>query len=119
MIQTLRQRWNLGTPLTARDATAPDLAPILSRDKPRTPDAWPDVHPQPVPEFRESLVPANAPLSPLATALLHGYLALTRQLGQAVPDIPPDADLTGGQALDVVHETAGDLFPGLRMATAR
>ncbi|MET7991479.1 alkaline phosphatase family protein [Amycolatopsis sp. NPDC005232] len=119
VIQTLRQRWNLGAPLTARDATAPGLATVLSRDEPRAPEDWPDVLPRPVPEFRESLVPVGAPLSPLAKALFQGYLALTKQLGQAVPDIPGDAELSGGQALDIVHETAGDLFPGLRMATSR
>ena len=31
MIRTLRERWNLDPPLTARDATAPDIAPVLTR----------------------------------------------------------------------------------------
>jgi hypothetical protein len=38
IIRTLRERWNLGPPLTQRDATAPDIAPVLTRttDRKRT-----------------------------------------------------------------------------------
>lgn len=71
-----------------------------------------------MPEFNEDLVPRDAPLSPLVTAVFHGCLALAKQLGQAVHDIPEDADLTGGQALDIVHETAGCLFPACGSAQA-
>jgi phospholipase C len=35
MIRTLRERWNLGPPLTRRDATAADIAPVLTRPTPR------------------------------------------------------------------------------------
>ena len=34
LIATLRDRWNLGPPLTARDATAPSIAPVLARATP-------------------------------------------------------------------------------------
>src|SRR5580693_814010 len=51
VIRTLRERWQLGAPLTARDAAALDLAPVLSLDRPREPEDWPDVTPQPVPAF--------------------------------------------------------------------
>jgi phospholipase C len=64
VIQTLRKRWDLGRPLTARDADAADLTPVLSLEAPRAPEDWPEVAPQPVPEFTESLVPTQAPLSP-------------------------------------------------------
>lgn len=119
LIATLRQRWDPGKPLTARDAAAPSLTPLLSHDQPRAPEDWPDIAPRPVPAFRESLVPRDAPLSPLAKALFHGYLALAGQLGRTVPEIKQDADLTGGQALDIVHETASGLFPGLKMAASQ
>src|SRR6202021_2660964 len=49
VIRTLRERWSLGAPLTGRDATARDIAPILSLDNPRAPEGWPDVIPLPVP----------------------------------------------------------------------
>ena len=32
VIRTLRERWQLGAPLTARDGAAPDLAPVLNLD---------------------------------------------------------------------------------------
>jgi len=35
LIRTLRERWNLAPPLTRRDATAPDIAPVLTRSTPR------------------------------------------------------------------------------------
>jgi hypothetical protein len=67
-----------------------------------------------VPEFEETLVPRDAPLSDLARAIFHAYLALVKSLGQSVPEVAQETDLKGGEALDIVHETAGDLFPGLR-----
>jgi hypothetical protein len=67
-----------------------------------------------VPAFEEDLLPREAPLSELAKAAFHAYLALVKALGQPVPEVDRDADLEGGEALDIVHETAGGLFPGLR-----
>jgi phospholipase C len=116
VIRTMRERWGLGEPLTARDADAPDIAPLLTRDEPRAPEDWPDLAPHEVPEFDEALVPRDAPLSPLAKAVFHGYLALVKSLGASAPDVDEGADLKGGEALDIVHETAGDVFPGLRPA---
>ena len=49
VIRTMRERWNLGPPLTARDADAADIAPVLTLDQPRAPEDWPDVTPRPVP----------------------------------------------------------------------
>lgn len=114
VIRTLHERWDLGAPLSARDASAPDLAPLLSRETPRAPEDWPDVAPQAVPEFDQTLVPSDMPLAPLAKAVLHGYLALAKEMGVAVPDLDESAEIKGGEALDLVHETAWDLFPGLR-----
>jgi phospholipase C len=116
VIRTLRERWSLGEPLTQRDADAPDLVPILTLDEPRAPEDWPDVAAQAVPEFNESLVPLDAPLSPLAAAALHGYLALMSALGVTVPEVKEESQLHGREALAIVHETAGDLFPRLRQA---
>ncbi|MFI6376904.1 alkaline phosphatase family protein [Streptomyces sp. NPDC050546] len=116
VIRTLRERWNLGRPLTARDADAPDLAPVLSLDRPRDPQDWPDVVARPVPGFDQALVPPDAPLSPLATALFHGYLGLAEQLGATVPALDERDRLNGQEAMAIVHESAHTLFPGLRTA---
>jgi len=113
LIRTLRERWDLGAPLTQRDADAPDLAPVLSLQTPRQPEDWPDLVAQPVPAFDESLVPLDQPLAPLAAALFHGYLALMGRFGIAAPALPEGAPINGREALAIVHETAGDLFPGL------
>ena len=43
LIRTLRDRWSLGDPLTARDAAAPSLLPWLTRATPRPPETWPSV----------------------------------------------------------------------------
>jgi phospholipase C len=114
LIRTLRERWALGPPLTARDAIAPDLRPVLSLDQPRDPDDWPEVFPQPVPKFDVALLPPDKPLSVLGKGVLHAVLAFEKMLGAHVPTIAPDADLTGAQAMDIMRDTAFDLFPGLR-----
>jgi hypothetical protein len=72
------------------------------------------VAPRAVPEFDQALLPSDTPLAPLATAVLHSYLALAKEMGVAVPVLDPGAEMKGGDALGIVHETAWDLFPGLR-----
>ena len=36
LISTLRERWNLGAPFTARDATARSFSPVFTLDQPRS-----------------------------------------------------------------------------------
>ena len=117
LIRTLRERWSLGAPLTARDADAPDIAPVLTLDQPRAPEDWPDLSPQPVPDFDETLIPLDQPLSPLAQAFVAGCLALAKELGQPVPDIKDPAALTGAEGLELVHEAIGHLWPAINHAT--
>jgi hypothetical protein len=90
---SIRERWNLGPPLTRRDAHAPDLHPVLSADHPRAPQDWPEVSPQPIADFDASLVPRNAPLSSLAQALVATSLALAKHFGKPVPDVKNPAEL--------------------------
>ena len=54
---------------------------------------WPDVTPQQVPTFDRALLPPDAPLSPLAQALVSVSLELAQHFGQPVPDIkdPPSS----------------------------
>ncbi|MDM0025469.1 alkaline phosphatase family protein [Variovorax saccharolyticus] len=114
MIQTLRRRWSLGRPLSARDASARDIAPVLSLGKPRAPDQWPEFAPRPVPKFDLALLPPDLPLSALGKALVHGMLAFEKALGAKVPTLSPDARLTGAQAIEMLRDDAFKLFPGLR-----
>ena len=61
VIRTMRERWDLGDPLTARDADAPDLAPLLSRELPRPPEEWPDVSTAGCARVRRGPGPARCP----------------------------------------------------------
>ncbi|MFG2824745.1 alkaline phosphatase family protein [Kitasatospora sp. NPDC048365] len=114
LIRALRERWSLGAPFSGREATAPDLGAALSLRTPRDPADWPEVHPRPVPAFTEAVLPPDRPLCGLPRSLFFAFLGLGRELGQSVPDIAPDADLTGGEGLAMLHEMFGHLFPNLR-----
>ncbi|HEV3091880.1 MAG TPA: alkaline phosphatase family protein [Candidatus Cybelea sp.] len=114
LIRTLRERWSLGPPLTARDAMAADIAPILSLDTPRPPEQWPDVAPQPVPPFNTALLPPNLPLSVLGKGVFFGILAFEKSLGAKVPEISRDTNITGAQAHDIIRNMSLEIFPGLR-----
>jgi phospholipase C len=46
LMRTVRDWWNLGPPLTARDADAPSFLPLLSRQSAREPGTWPSVEPR-------------------------------------------------------------------------
>lgn len=76
VIRTLRDRWQLGPPLTHRDAVAPDLTPVLSLDSPRDPDLWPDPTPQPVPPYTGKVPGPGAALAGTAKAALLAAIAL-------------------------------------------
>jgi phospholipase C len=114
LIQTLRKRWSLGKPLTARDASARDIRPVLSLGQPRAPDQWPEVRPRPVPKFDQALLPPDLPLSTLGKALTHSMLALEKSMGATVPTLAPDATLTGAEAMAMIRNGSFSLFPGLR-----
>jgi phospholipase C len=114
LIRTMRERWSLGSPLTARDATARDLGPILSLKQPRSPEQWPDVVALPVPKFDTALLPPNQPLSVLGKGLLHAILEFEKSLGAQVPAIAPNAEITGAQAMAIMRDGSFNLFPGLR-----
>jgi phospholipase C len=117
LIRTLRERWSLGGSLTARDAVARDIGPVLSLSRPRPPEQWPEVFPRPVPKFDVALLPPDQPLSVLGKGLFHSVLAAEKMLGAPVPDFPPDIELTGAEAIQILRDSSLQLFPGLR-ATA-
>jgi phospholipase C len=35
-------------------------------------------------------------------------------MGATVPDVPPNAVITGAEAIAIGHEVLGDLFPAMR-----
>jgi phospholipase C len=112
LIATLRERWNFGPPLTARDATAPGIAPILTRPAPRPQEDWPEVTPRPVPQLAGTLVPLDKPLPPLGKYLLGVAIALDTQYTGHVPGIEPRT-ATGQQANDYMDDRTARIWPGL------
>ena len=113
VLRTMRDRWSLGAPFTCRDATAPDIAPVLSLDNPRLPEDWPDVAARPVPQFDAALVPPDAPLRPLPRAALDAVLALAKELGQNVPDIRQDEAISESHGIAIIGEVFAHMFPRL------
>ena len=112
LITTLRERWPLGPPLTARDATAPGIAPVLTRD-----------HPPPAGGLARGHAPAGAPAGRPA-----------RPAGQAAPAAGPvparcrhraghrlhrahtrsrPQTATGRQANDYMNDRTARIYPGL------
>ena len=82
-----------------RRRRSPTSARCLTLDVPREPEDWPDVIARPVPAFDQSLIPLDAPLSPLARALIMGFLESVKWLGQTVPKIEDPAKLRGAKRL--------------------
>jgi phospholipase C len=114
LLATMRERWNLGAPFTARDASARSLASIFTLNSPRAQEDWPEISARPVPAMPETLVPLDAPLGVLGKSLLSAILAFAQGLGKTVPDIKPDDTITGAQAIAIGHEALGELFPSMR-----
>jgi phospholipase C len=112
LIATLRERWNLGPPLTAQDATAPSIAPVLTRATPRAQEDWPEVTPPPVPQLAGTRVPLDKPLPPLGQ-YLHGVaIALDTNYAGHTPDLDPKT-ATGHQANDYMNDRTARIYPGL------
>jgi Phosphoesterase family len=113
LLATMRERFNLGQPLTARDASARSFADIFTLTSPRAQEDWPQATPRPVPQMHESLAPLDAPLGLLGKSLLLAVLAFAQGLGKTVPDIKPEDTITGAHAIALGHEILGDIFPAI------
>ena len=112
LIRTLRERWPLGPPLSARDATAADVATVLTRSTPRPQENWPEVKALPVPQLTGTLVPLDKPLPPLGVYLLGVAIALDTHYTGYVSDLDPKT-ATGQQANDYMDDRIVRMFPGL------
>ncbi|MGX1270802.1 alkaline phosphatase family protein [Streptomyces phaeoluteigriseus] len=112
LLATLRERWNLGPPLTERDATAATFTDLFTRNTPRPQENWPEVTAQPVPPLHESLVPLDAPLGSHSKALFASVFAIGAELGSPVTAIDLDR-ATGSEAIAATHGLFHKLFPGV------
>jgi phospholipase C len=114
VIATLRRRWQLGPPLTGRDAVAADLSPVFSLDTARDPDGWPAVTPRPVPPYTGQIPAPDAALRGLGHAAFFATAALATHLGRPSPGLTQDEDLTRADGLGLLTDLAGDVFVKLR-----
>jgi phospholipase C len=117
VIQTLRERWQLGGPLTARDGAARGLAPVLCLASPRDPDGWPEATPRPVPLFSAAQIPGGARLRGLGKAACFPVLALAKHLGLPAPDLSQDEAVGHADAMALINDVFGHMFPGLHVPT--
>jgi phospholipase C len=113
VLRTLRGRWDLGQPLTARDAVARDIAPVLALDAPRPPEEWPDVIPLPVPPFVPGAMPQDVPLRALSKAAVLAGLELGKAMGLRVPDVNRDEDVLMADGVAMISEIGAIAFPHL------
>jgi len=86
---------------------------VLSLDTSRDPDDWPDVTPRPVPAFSPAHVPLEARLSGLCKAACFPVLALAKGMGLPAPDIDQDEAIGRADAIALIDEVFGHMFPGL------
>ncbi len=110
----MRERWDLGAPLTARDADARSFAGVSSLTVPRPQENWPDVVARPVPVLPPSAQSLETQLGLLGMSLVQAVLGLGAGLGASVPSLDPRAPLTGTDALALAHDVLGDVFPAMR-----
>ena len=82
IIRTMRERWSLGAPFSARDGAARDVAPVLSLDTPRAPEDWPEVTERPVPRPDAALAGRGRAVAS------HGPSRAVRALGPRQADRP-------------------------------
>ncbi len=116
LIATLRQQWDLGEPLTGRDAVARTFEGVLTLDTPRHPDTWPDPQARPVPEFQGDNAALGAMLSAIGHDLLGGIEAFAEQQGTPIPELATGGELPPDQLVGILRRFVGTFFPQLSSA---
>ena len=112
VIATLRRRWDLGPPLTGRDAAAGDISPVMALDQPRDPADWPDVIARPAPTVRPAMASSGS-LRGLPRSAFLAALELARASGLSAPRIAEDREIVSSDASAISSEIFSRMFPGL------
>jgi len=113
LIATLRKAWNLGEPLTQRDASARTFDDLFTLDKPRDPHTWANITALPVPEWHLDEEALNKGLSGLGKSVGPGIIEHAKELGGELPPQlgDPATELTPQAIIDVVRHVAWHYFP--------
>ena len=115
LLATLRDRWNLGDPFTARDAAARVFSDAFSLNEPRHPDSWPVPTPHPVPPFILDGPALGESLSKLGKTFLDGIRQYAQEMNIKLEGLPedPKADIPPERVVTVQRSAAGVFFPRL------
>ncbi|MGZ0711343.1 alkaline phosphatase family protein (plasmid) [Coraliomargarita sp. W4R53] len=115
LIATLRKEWDLGDPLTGRDAIARTFEGAFTLDTPRDPQTWPDFTAQPVPAWTLDPEVLGQTLSGLGKAAIPGMIAHAKEAGVHLPPGvgDTDADLPPAVLLQALRDICLHYFPAL------
>jgi phospholipase C len=115
LLATLRKVWDLGDPFTDRDAAARSFEHVLSREIPRDPATWPEMHPAPLPDWQLTKIAYGEAISTLGKAVGPGLIEHARQSGRPIPAelTDPAHPPTPEQLVDFIRSIAAAYFPGL------
>jgi phospholipase C len=113
LIATLREKWDLGDPFTARDAAARTFSRVFARDVPRDPDTWPVPEPRPVPVFAEDDLALGTVVSKLGTTLFDAIRGYADQNNIELEGVPKDAsaEIPPEKVVTVLRSASAVLFP--------
>jgi phospholipase C len=119
LIATLREQWNLGDPLTARDAAARTFSHAFTLDVPRDPATWPVPEPRPVPPFTEDAATLGTSVSTLGRTLFQGIREYAGHYHLQIEGLPADpaAEVPAEQLLPVLRNFLATVFPQLAVTT--
>jgi phospholipase C len=113
LIATLRKAWDLGEPLTQRDASARTFDDLFTLDKPRDPETWATITALPVPEWHLDEDALNKGLSGLGKSIGPGIVGHAKELGVELPAEldDPTTEPTPSVILDLIRHAAWHYFP--------
>jgi phospholipase C len=113
LIATLRKAWDLGEPLTQRDASARTFDDLFTLDKPRDPETWATITALPVPEWHLDEDALNKGLSGLGKSIGPGIVGHAKELGVELPAEldDPTTEPRPSVILDLIRHAAWHYFP--------
>jgi hypothetical protein len=109
----LRKTWNLGEPLTQRDASARTFDDLFTLDTPRDPETWATVGALPVPAWHLDEEALANGLSGLGKSMGHGLIEHARELRLELPPQleDPAAEPEPEDIIEVFRQVARHYFP--------